>query len=334
MHTRIVFIGDKYQAPPPDRDNTEDEFKISPIFDIESIELVEKIRQRSTNSIIKLLDALIYDIDNNKDTFIKLLRDKPSDVNKKTKEGYVTININTFIKLAKQKFNYDNIFNNHNDARIITYTNSWVEKWNVMVRKTLGYDTLLNVEDFLVSYNTTLDTFGKPVIINSDDYFIKSINTIRTKDGFSVYKTEIYDPYTKKFRKINILNQDEDITKYKGILLHKFLDAKYANKYSRPTKWRAFYDFKDNYVNLIPIVLTYTERDVQRYQYINKSMYYGYAVTTHKIQGSSLKDVFIDYYDMLYYRANPNLKRRNVELSRRLLYTAISRATNIVAIIK
>ena len=62
---------------------------------------------------------------------------------------------------------------------------------------------------------------------------------------------------------------------------------------------------------------SYNKNDVK----FNKGIDYAYALTIHKSQGSTYKDVYIDVKDI-----RNSTKTRSLAL--RLLYTALSRPTN------
>ena len=59
---------------------------------------------------------------------------------------------------------------------------------------------------------------------------------------------------------------------------------------------------------------------------IKKSLDYGYAITVHKSQGSSIKNTFVDLKDIR--------KQKNPDELRQLEYVALSRASGDVFILK
>ena len=68
-------------------------------------------------------------------------------------------------------------------------------------------------------------------------------------------------------------------------------------------------------------------------KHLTRELDYGYSLTVHKLQGSTFKNIFVDGNDI----CNPISKwgrpyPTEINLRNRLLYVAISRATNIAYI--
>jgi exodeoxyribonuclease-5 len=64
---------------------------------------------------------------------------------------------------------------------------------------------------------------------------------------------------------------------------------------------------------------------------VGKDIDYGYALTIHKLQGSTMKNIAIDLHDIVYPTNNPNVFT-DVDTRNRLLYVGLSR-TNEKALI-
>jgi ATP-dependent exoDNAse (exonuclease V) alpha subunit len=73
--------------------------------------------------------------------------------------------------------------------------------------------------------------------------------------------------------------------------------------------------------------------------WVKKEIDYGYAISIHKSQGSTFKNIFIDARNVCYVKSDIKIPRVNtinnpyaISLRNRLLYTGLSRASNIVYI--
>ena len=71
--------------------------------------------------------------------------------------------------------------------------------------------------------------------------------------------------------------------------------------------------------------------------YVSKDIDYAFSLTTHKLQGSTIENVFIDLNDMLFYK-NGRLVQDSVydktatEIRNKLIYTALSRTSKFAHI--
>ena len=106
---------------------------------------------------------------------------------------------------------------------------------------------------------------------------------------------------------------------YYKIISDLLISAKTCNnKNDRITKWKAYYTFKNKYLLATTIQVSGSRNQFTR------DIDYGFAITSHKSQGSTYDNVFVDLYDMIYYKNN-RIYTNSQELLRRL-YVACSRA--------
>jgi ATP-dependent exoDNAse (exonuclease V) alpha subunit len=73
---------------------------------------------------------------------------------------------------------------------------------------------------------------------------------------------------------------------------------------------------------------------------MKKEIYYGYGLTVHKMQGSTIKNIILDAEDICYVAHDHSRPRVNyadnkgvISLRNRLLYTGLTRVENIAHII-
>ena len=96
--------------------------------------------------------------------------------------------------------------------------------------------------------------------------------------------------------------------------------AKTANSTVRAERWKTYYAFKESCLLLTNIV----KRDGTTLY--SRDLDYGFALTSHKSQGSTFDTVFVDVFDIVYDKfGHPYTDAE--EINRRL-YVACSRAKN------
>ena len=92
------------------------------------------------------------------------------------------------------------------------------------------------------------------------------------------------------------------------------ISAKNLRKYSKATSlWKQYYQLTKSFATNKDI---YFDNRVIK----SKTFDYGYASRLHKIQGSSLNEVFVDMKDVLTCR--------NLDVLRQMQYVALSRTKN------
>ena len=63
---------------------------------------------------------------------------------------------------------------------------------------------------------------------------------------------------------------------------------------------------------------------------IDKDIDYGYAMTTHKTQGSTFDNVAIDLTNIVFLQTRFGRKEVDIDIRNKLIYVALSRAKNSV----
>ena len=173
-----------------------------------------------------------------------------------------------------------------------------------------------------MSYETIVNEFMEIVINNSEEYIINDIvNFIDDKYGFKGFlvKFQLIHGGTITRPLFVIDHKDKyTIQKYHKTLTDLITSAKNANGGTRVARWKEYYAFKKKYLLAANIIdrngRTLYDRDID----------YGFAITSHKSQGSTYDTVFVDVNNMVYDRMGHPYANQD-DLLRRL-YVGCSRA--------
>jgi len=297
FRVKVIFIGDEKQLNPINEEN-------SPVFhqDYPEVELTEIIRQKDGNPIIDLsrnLSSVRKHINNTNEDFTK---------------GYLHSNnkIKVIEELAK--------VNGTDEFKYLAWTNREVDTMNFLVRRMIygnpkkveiGETLIFNVP-YKQTYFTNQEVKVRNSIVREKEF--KFVNNNQGKASpdfgeepyFGTIKLKYYsiNPIRKNPSKLlmegNITDQiiviHEDSEKdYKEIVKLLRMKAKIAD-----IDWIDFYRFTEQFADLK----------------------YNHALTVHKSQGSTFKQVAVNIRNIFL---NKNVIERN-----RLLYTAITRASNLL----
>lgn len=321
---KVLFIGDASQLAPVNERKSQ-----AFVIASKTYYLREIVRQGANNPISKLLKLLREDIDNTHSwkflEYINLHRNEVNEIG----AGFTVCGKKDFINIVSNCFQDESYTKNIDLYRIIAYTNVRVTAWNNFIRKLIiknSDKSILTRHDLLMSYTTIVNDFMEIIINNSDEYIIKDILD-------SVEPTYSFKGFLVKFQAIRggdistplfIIDHTDNYTcqMYYKQLTTLINDAKAAEgRHDRAGKWKAYFEFKKKYLIATNILNPTTgkimfERDID----------YGFAITSHRAQGSTYKTVFVDVNDMIYDKNGKPYTDRS-ELLRRL-YVACSRASH------
>lgn len=319
---KIIYVGDSFQLAPV-KELYSSAFKGIEIFSLNQI-----IRQGDDNPISELLVILRNDIKNKTFNFLNHIIKNNNKFNLDETKGYEVLNDFSFNKLIVDKFNNEEYTKNVDLLKVIAYTNSCVNFWNKVIRTNIikNADTsIITKHDLITSYTTIVDEFNSPIIKNSEEYVLKDVVNYRDKiydlDGFMVRFIAIHGGEVSK--PLFILNHNDKFSFQMYCKIHnELIDAatKANNKYSRAAKWKEYYEFKENVLLLTNI------SDNSGKIVISRDLDYGFALTSHKSQGSTYNNIFVDVKDIVYNKNRQPYS--NAEEINRRLYVACSRAKN------
>ena len=172
--------------------------------------------------------------------------------------------------------------------RMVVLTNRYTEKANNFIRKVkYGKDVEPYVVDEVMTSASAVNHMDSLLIQNNEDVHIHSVKS----DEFGFWNLEVIRLNTEKV-KVRALSSMSDRKAYLESLANKARTGSGS--------WQDFYKESDAISDLRPV----------------------YAGTTHKAQGSTYNDVYIDLSDMA--------RCYEPDEHRKLLYTAITRASNAV----
>ena len=341
--TKIIFIGDTAQLPPVNE-------IISDIFkNPRLVVLKEVVRQQNDNPLLDLLAIMRRDIHSvNGHEFIDYINKYPTNIIKKEDgsiEGYIALNLQDFCKALITYTNKPEM-NDCNPVldfcKYAAYSNESVQIYNKFIREnrevSAGVSDLFIAGDILTGYSNVLTPDLEPLITNSIDYVVEDVVRRPSNDGFYVYQLSIRSKLTSKSSDIMVVDHfGPNYEIYVNTLKLLRNDALAAQPTQRASKWKAYYRYKDTYLSAIPVNLG---EDNNKKDEDTKNLDYGYAFTTHKLQGSTVAHMFVNALDMIYYNGDPTKPRVNtpampdiINIRNRLMYTALSRTSKVAFIL-
>lgn len=215
------------------------------------------------------------------------------------------------------------------ETKMLAYTNNRVSAFNTKMKELLfGNEKEYNRFEFLTGCENL--EFNKTKFWNSMDYIIidepfKREVLIPDFMKLPGYDLNLYNSSTDEVEQVFILQRDIPKDYLDSLAYHienvrlAAIDGKRYNKRVANIRWSIYYKLIKSFTS--PIDLYYSNRLIR-----SKSFDYGYAISTHRSQGRSLNNVFIDM---------KNIRScRNQDELRQLQYVAVSRARQNVYILQ
>lgn len=319
---KILFIGDSSQLAPV---NERESIAFKRCFTV--CTLTQIVRQSNNNPLTDLLSLLRKDIDNNTHFFIEYIANRIGVANyNENGEGFEICDKQTFANYISIKFADEQYTKNVDLYKIVAYTNATVTAWNNYIRNLIIADSDKNIitkNDLIMSYETIVDEFNSPIIYNSEEYIINSIvDYVDSATKFKGFLVKFQAIHGGKITKpLFVLDHRDNFTIQ---LYHKKMtglmqDAKNATGATRAGKWKAYFAFKKKYLLATNIQTQFGKILYQR------DIDYGFAITSHKSQGSTYENVFVDANDMIFTKEGRIYTNQDDMLRR--LYVACSRAS-------
>jgi hypothetical protein len=329
FRTKIVYLGDELQLAPVG------ELKPSDVFtNVDGLfKLTDIVRQQESNPLLDMYDMLREDVANESAKFLSLIKENPNNI--VNNEGYTVLNYTDFKDKVQDYFKSEDFKKNINYCRYAAFTNESVILWNRLIRTMLMPTTdVLVVGDLLTAYKTIVDSNNALILSNSSDYKVLEVVRRMSEHGFMTCAVSLLDLDNNKIVNTLIVDHtDASFKKYYEILNKMHRDAHFAKRENRGEAFKRYFTFKDTYLSMVTFPLL--DGDKPR-AWVTKEIYYGYGLTVHKLQGSTINNIFLDSLDICYIKSNKKLPRTNsdsnptaISTRNRLLYTGLTRVTNI-----
>lgn len=309
--TRILFMGDIFQLPPVNE-------KVSEVFtmpEIEIFQLTKVERQQGSNPLMGIYDAIRSDIFSEEDMFHHKTSVIVNDQNEEQGVIFYKEGEDFFAEVMKA-FNSEDFKSDPNFAKLLAFKNTTVKGWNQYIRQNIYNNTKEAIVEgeVLMSYTHLYDSvLARNLITNSAEYKIVECErkTIHF-DGleiqvFATLMADVDDTFAIKVP-INVLVPD--IENYNNFLKCWHPLKEKAIKFKQ---WGPYYKFKNQFM-LIENLMDKDDKLILR-----KDFDYAYALTVHKSQGSTYKNVFV-YEDDLDTCIDKTMANK-------LKYVALSRPT-------
>lgn len=305
---KVLFIGDKGQLKPVKQKDISKVFFFPNKYELTKVE-----RQKGSNPIGPILDNIRNNPFSDEPVFelISQLNDKG--------EGIEFVNTSSeFLEKCLESLKNVAFYADYLHSRIVTYQNDRVLLYNKLIRSKLGFDGEYHKGELLMAYDNVGRSDYSEGLINSCDYIIENDPKIEKRYILGIeligYPVNLVSTDEKNRLGQFILskdNTDNELQNLAFAIEDVRLSATYEkDRFKRSSLWKEYYENIGSF--LTPVPLQVDGRHIK-----NKSIDYGYAMTTHKAQGGTFTEVFVDYRDFLTCF---DIQQRN-----QLLYVGLSR---------
>jgi nucleoside-triphosphatase THEP1 len=304
-NAKIIFMGDNAQIPPINKDGNSKDSPVWSLIDSDNFsELTTRMRQGLESPIVPITDMYANNIENiqkgndgEKDPLVTRFNDLNNDEGVEyisNKEKLVEMFVEDYKKSKDTK-----------EVVIVAARNNVVDEYNDNIRKKLFNTEDAYVEGDYVRVNSPYVIDGSVALPNGLKGKVIEVKQENISDiNFKTFKLVIeFDTIDQKGNKIKVLKNVQTISPkdkkdFKTILNKLAVKANSYPKGSNDYKnaWREFYDLKNNVVDLG----------------------YGYAITAHKVQGSTYNKTYVIENDIMSFPGG-------IEQVNRMMYTAVSR---------
>lgn len=318
---KLIYVGDNSQLSPVN------EKKSAAFTGIKLYTLKQIVRQEENNPIKYLLELLRYDIKHKTFYFLNYISKTKVVFDVDNIKGFQVCNEQEFNQIVYNNFNDEHITNNVDFVKIVAYTNNCVSFWNKIVRKSIISDadkSVITKNDLIISYVTLVDKFNDTIIKNSEEYIIKDVvNYTHPKyniKGFMIRFIAIHGGQSTTPLFVVDHKDRTSVLQYINISNNLIHNAKVARPITRSQRWKEYFEFKESCL-LLTNILDNTGKII-----FSRDLDYGFAVTSHKSQGSTYDTALVDVNDIVYDKfGHPYTDAE--EINRRL-YVACSRCKN------
>ncbi len=315
--SKIIFIGDHAQLPPPDNMN------ISPALDsmyllnnyklkVDEFEMKEVQRQLLDSEIISVATALRKSLESNRFEYFEVPGGK----------DIFTLNSEEF----KQAYFEISDHKSLTHQVVVTHANAQAKDYNTEIRKEIfpgkediqPGDILINTKN---NYNYAVEIYNgqfiKVIEVSDEPEPTKTI-TWKKKDGKT---TNVKLNFIKIIAEIE--DYDGEIHPIQCMIINDFLKSRHRSL-TQDQQQALYVDFKQRHPGLSADSTEFKEI-LRSDEYFNAlQVKYGYAITCHKAQGGEWENVFVNF--------NVHMRTKSRDFFR-WAYTAITRSkTSLYAI--
>lgn len=317
--SKVIFLGDPGQLPPI---RTGDLVKygtdsLSPVFKTQKDEysagLTERVRQGEGSPILDYADTF-WNYSTTEGQTDRRVNDEDMSRVENAQGSIEFINeqqADKIVPLFKQAVET----NNPSLVKIVAYHNKTVKQWNQIIRRNVYGDEyspnplpgdILMMTD---TYNDPASDDAKPLLFNSEDISVISTGPIRTVYRVQLMDATIKDPRGNIITVPLIIPTKENMDEFNN---NKRLLWNEAQKYKNTDRGK--------YKRALDMYWSYGTEWAH--------VEYGYAITSHKSQGSTYDVSIVDSADI-----NSNGFMSDISKARSI-YTAITRARNSAVILR
>lgn len=317
--SKVIFLGDPGQLPPI---RTRELIKygtdsLSPVFktqkDEYSASLTERVRQGEGSPILDYADTF-WNYSTTEGQTDQRVDDENMSRVENAQGSIEFINeqqADKIVPLFKQAVET----NNPSLIKVVAYHNNTVKQWNQDIRRKVYGDEyspnplpgdILMMTD---TYNDPASDDAKPLLFNSEDISVISTGPIRTVYRVQLMDATIKDPRGKIITVPLIIPTNENMAEFNN---NKRLLWNEAQKYKNTDRGK--------YKRALDMYWSYGTEWAH--------VEYGYAITSHKSQGSTYDVSIVDSADI-----NSNGFMSDISKARSI-YTAITRARNSAVILR
>jgi exodeoxyribonuclease-5 len=292
---KVIIMGDSSQLPPVKE-------TVSKVFtqDFRKGSLTKVMRQVEGNPILSLAQSI-----RDAQADPRKIVEYQTEVNPATDHGVYLLPVMDWTNTVRENFMSEEYRSDPNSFRCLSYTNARVSTLNRMIRSLLVGQT----ESPFVKGERVIVT--RPVIDIITDDKIHTDEECQVLDVAEILHPR-YQNTTTQFKVWELRLLSDGGTYVDAYVLHRdsfkdyttTLDALGKAAQSNNSQWRNFWGFKDSFAELQS----------------------PHAMTVHRSQGSTYKNVFVDMRDI--YKNKNKLERLQLE------YVACSRASETLVLMK
>lgn len=277
VKAKILFVSDKAQLCPV-KGKT-----ISKVYSLKnSFTLTKIFRQAAGNPILSVLDTL-----RKKD--VKVFKTEKSEL------GNIIVekDLRTFVDNIEDSFkvaidNRDILY-----TKVLAYTNKRVSDYNRVLHKRFFSDEEYGINEILTCYDNL--EYNRHNFYNSMDYIVNKVEEcdiaipgFGNLPGYRIYLGDLISNSENELQVISRIVDPEVFTALaERIETIRVAAIKVKKGKMKGILWGNYYDTMNSFASPVDLVLN--GRVIRK-----KSIDYGYAISIHKSQGSSLTECFVD----------------------------------------